>query len=358
MKVVDLFCGTGGFSLGAHKAGFEVPLSIDIDPNLTFSAGSNFPNTSTHLADIAMLSGSDLTSRVNDRISGVIGGPPCQPFSLIGKRDKHDPRRDLIEHFFRLVSEIRPLFFVMENVPGLIQGKAYEALESSLNFIPGNYEVITPLILDASLYGAATNRRRCFVIGFLPEFVDRPDLSSTEDEPKPTVRDAIEDLANASELGQDEEGYDVFELDNRKSISNYAVNLRSPDRRFTGNRRTQHSARIEQRFAAVKPGSSDVIGRHQRLSWSGLCPTLRAGTGPDRGSYQSVRPLHPVEPRVITVREAARLQGFPDQHRFHPTIWHSFRMIGNSIPPPLAFGVMRALAQACHRVSNLPAAAE
>ena len=94
----------------------------------------------------------------------------------------------------------------------------------------------------------------------------------------------------------------------------------------------------------IGQGHMDPIGRHPRLAWNGLCPTLRAGTGSDRGSYQSVRPIHPEENRVITVREAARLQGFPDNHLFHPTVWHSFRMIGNSVSPIMAEAIFSAIA--------------
>jgi DNA (cytosine-5)-methyltransferase 1 len=95
----------------------------------------------------------------------------------------------------------------------------------------------------------------------------------------------------------------------------------------------------------VEPGGVDAVGRHQRLDWRGQCPTLRAGTGSDRGSYQSVRPIHPEHDRVITVREAARLQGFPDRHMFHPTTWHSFRMIGNSVSPIIARAIFGAIAE-------------
>jgi DNA (cytosine-5)-methyltransferase 1 len=110
----------------------------------------------------------------------------------------------------------------------------------------------------------------------------------------------------------------------------------------------------------------DKIGRHPRLAWGGQCPTLRAGTGADRGSYQSVRPIHPSENRVITVREAARLQGFPDSHLFHPTVWHSFRMIGNSVSPIIAKAVFQAIRSKVENVQepgqsfefDLPHAAE
>lgn len=122
------------------------------------------------------------------------------------------------------------------------------------------------------------------------------------------------------------------------------MSLRASDKVFTGHRPTIHTQGVVDRFARVKQGQVDPVGRHPRLAWEGLCPTLRAGTGADKGSYQAVRPIHPEEDRVITVREAARLQGFPDTHLFHPTVWHSFRMIGNSVSPIMAKAIFSAIA--------------
>ena len=122
----------------------------------------------------------------------------------------------------------------------------------------------------------------------------------------------------------------------RTRAGGYARRMREPSGLFTGHTKTQHSDTTLGRFAKLKPGKVDSVGRYPRLEWGGLCPTLRAGTGSDKGSYQAVRPVHPKEDRVITPREAARLQGFPDRFIFHPTVWHSCRMIGNSVSPILA----------------------
>lgn len=106
---------------------------------------------------------------------------------------------------------------------------------------------------------------------------------------------------------------------------------------------TTHTKVVKERYAAVKQGKTDNISRAKRLHWEGLCPTLRAGTGSDKGSHQAVRPLHPDEARVITVREAARLQGFPDWFVFHNTKWHSFRMIGNSVSPIVSESILSSI---------------
>jgi DNA (cytosine-5)-methyltransferase 1 len=96
---------------------------------------------------------------------------------------------------------------------------------------------------------------------------------------------------------------------------------------------TTHAPNIIERYLELEPGKIDTISKSKKLQWNGFCPTLRAGTGADKGSFQAVRPIHPQQGRVITVREAARLQGFPDWFGFHHTKWHSFRMIGNSVSP-------------------------
>lgn len=357
MKVVDLFCGGGGFSLGAHAAGFDIACAIDIDPILTSSFTTNFPSTKLMLADVASLSGAALSGIAGGQIEGLIGGPPCQGFSLMGHRAEDDPRRQLVDHFFRLVSEIMPTFFVMENVVGLMQGDALPVLEAAMSRIPSDYAVIGPTVLDAADFGVPTNRKRCFVIGVLKDRANIPSLCAPATVSRTTVADAISDLRYVRDLGM-LGGFDSFEILDDANPSPYAKALRSADRRSTGNLRTVHTEAVAKRFAAVQPGKTDLVGRHQRLAWGGLCPTLRAGTGADRGSYQSVRPLHPDEARVITVREAARLQGFPDHHRFHPTIWHSFRMIGNSVAPPVATAVLSSVARACGHVSPAQVAAE
>src|SRR5580658_1782480 len=124
-KIVDLFCGAGGFSLGAHKAGFHTALAIDIDEKLTSSFEKNFPKATLLHADISEIGATEVIEKANlkpGELAGVIGGPPCQGFSLIGRRNLSDPRNRMVWHFCRVVKELQPKFFVMENVPGLLLG--------------------------------------------------------------------------------------------------------------------------------------------------------------------------------------------------------------------------------------------
>ena len=346
MRAIDLFCGAGGFSHGAHLAGIDVISAYDIDPILTSSFQHNFPGTSLNLVDLSQISGAEILTSANGPIDCIFGGPPCQGFSSIGKRDVRDPRRKLIRHFFRIVSEASPDFFVMENVLGLAQSDARNSLLEALKLVSDKYEILGPIVLDASNFGAATSRKRVFLIGQrTPGYIT---LSSSmfKNATPATVEDAISDLMTASYIYTSADGFDTWELRPGSLIPEYARRLRSENLIFTSNQRTTHSPAVEKRFSALKQGEIDRIGRHPRLAWAGQCPTLRAGTGSDRGSFQSVRPVHPSEPRVITVREAARLQGFPDCHRFHPTLWHSFRMIGNSVSPFVAKAIFEALKSA------------
>ena len=120
-NIIDLFCGCGGFGLGAHKAGFNTVLAIDKDNVLSSSYSLNFPNTLVKHYDLSTVSSEQLKIDAgHKKISGIIGGPPCQGFSTMGKRDDTDPRNELIGHFFDHIVNIQPDFFMMENVPGLI----------------------------------------------------------------------------------------------------------------------------------------------------------------------------------------------------------------------------------------------
>lgn len=344
-RIVDLFCGCGGFATGAHLAGLAPTVSIDIDPILTSSVTHNFPGVRLMIADLGSTTGRDIESVAGGQVDGIIGGPPCQGFSAIGHRREDDPRRELLGHFFRLVNELKPAFFVMENVVGLSYRDTLPVLQRAISLLEGSYELIGPVVLDAADFGAATRRPRLFVIGYDRHRCDALSLadilaSKTE---AATVADAIADLSSASFVQTDEEGFDVWRSAPGIELSQYAKGLASIDDHFTGHRKTAHAERVVERFRTVSPGSVDKVGRHPRLAWDAQCPTLRAGTGQDKGSFQAVRPLHPEEPRVITVREAARLQGFPDTFRFHATTWHSFRMIGNSVSPIVARAVLERI---------------
>lgn len=357
---IDLFAGVGGFSLGIERAGFEVILAVERDPVHATVHAYNFPQTHVACADVAGLKRSDILALLppqfdTDReIDLLFGGPPCQGFSTIGKRRLEDERNLLIFHFQRLVDSLQPRYFIMENVPGLVSGKflpVFDRLKAA--FIEVGYDC-DHRILNASDFGVPQDRRRLFLLG---RRADQQAASFPEPfpEPPPTVRDAIFDLPNLDDFAALHDR-DVVLLSaamlarSQAAASLYAQQLRDlgPDptnfgyprhwnlQELTGSRRTRHTTESAERFARLGPGEQDRISRFRRLDWERRCYTLRAGTGSERGAHTSPRPIHPIFPRVISVREAARLHSFPDWFRPHATKWHGFREVGNAVPPRLA----------------------
>lgn len=353
-KIVDLFSGCGGFGLGAKQAGFDVVVAVDIDPILQSSYKQNFPNSHVLNGDLSIMDKEAWRLALSgETIDGVIGGPPCQGYSRIGKNEACDPRRSLLSHFFRTVNIIQPKFFVMENVEGLLDEGNIEELEKAIKIVDKRYTVLEPVVVDAHEYGVPTKRKRVVVIGYDPEEISDITISdiTPKDHAKVTVRDAIADISApiAQTKGKDDYGWAPYRK--LESLSDYAKTMRQlPPHaqgwneaikklevgQTSGHFDTIHTEAVKARFIALEPGKTDKVSRSKKLAWHGVCPTLRAGTGVDKGSYQAVRPLHPDEGRVITVREAARLQGFPDWFCFHKAKWHSFRMIGNSVSPVVA----------------------
>ncbi|MGP5191544.1 DNA cytosine methyltransferase [Vreelandella alkaliphila] len=359
--VIGLFSGCGGLALGAELAGFHSLAAVDIDKDLQSSYRLNFPLSKVINHDLTLFTPSMWSEILNGKkVDGVIGGPPCQGFSRIGLRNIDDPRNNLLAQYFMQISILKPKFFLMENVEGLLDAKNKEVLYKALDLIPRNYQVIGPFKINALSCGATTSRKRVVVIGFDPNYMDaisEYEIASSHTKPPITVREAISDIPSPSE--NDLKSPKVFNWMRYKptslELSDYAFKMRKMPSKGLGAKislerlihgevsgviNTKHSQPVIERFSKTRPGETESVSRYPRLSWDGHCPTLRAGTGSDKGSFQSMRPIHPSEPRVITVREAARLQGFPDWFIFHPTIWHSFRMIGNSVSPLMSHHIM------------------
>ena len=356
--IVDLFSGCGGFGLGAKQAGFDCRVAIDVDPVILSSYRLNFPATKCVQADIASLDKGFWEQFFKEsRPDGVIGGPPCQGFSRIGKQDVNDPRNSLIDHFFNQILILSPKFFVMENVEGILDSSVSWFLDNALEKVSKEYRLIGPLKIKASDYGVPTSRTRVIIIGYRVD--EMSELSADNFLPsaklkETVVKDAISDLPSPVFTKEHQKSFlwTKYPEASLRDLSPYARKARSlPNQKgigyteslnrlmqgqSTGHLGSYHSQEVSMRYSALENGSVDKISKSKRLKWDGFCPTLRAGTGPEKGSYQAVRPIHPSEGRVLTVREAARLQGFPDWFVFHPTKWTSFRMIGNSVSPLVA----------------------
>lgn len=364
--VIDLFSGVGGLSLGAARAGFRVAASVELDPVATSSHAENFPTTVHLQDDVAGLSGTALLEAArleHGSLAGLIGGPPCQGFSSIGRRHDEDPRNQLFSSFFRLVAETRPAFYVAENVPGILSDRYSDFIQRSMSMLPKNYVRLNPFKVEAHKYGAPTTRTRVFFIGYDPDklmAVTEQDFAPDVNTSQVLVKDALRGLTpvqahwqsepeswrRVGELPDSDYALRVMDMVPIGVGNSRAVDLLKSERKASGFLGTVHSEETIQRFDKLGPGEVDKIYRSPRLDLNYFCPTLRAGTGPDRGSYQAVRPIHPRYPRVISPREAARLQGFPDWFVFNPTKWHSFRQIGNSVSPIVAEQLLSRLGKA------------
>jgi DNA (cytosine-5)-methyltransferase 1 len=262
-----------------------------------------------------------------------------------------------VGRFFEFVSAIKPLFFAFENVPGILD-KGYQGmLREGLSTVAKSYKLVGPVLLDAAKFGAPTARRRVFIFGFRTRQKLDLDIYGMPALPQRTVRDAIADLPAPNGVAKrDDAGQFWAPYPKDRLMSEYALRMREhpsiglASERIrlackhglvSGLQPTIHTEAVKRRFATVESGRRDIISKFPRLSWNSPAPTLRAGTGRDRGAFQAARPIHPSEHRVISIREAARIQGFPDWFQFHPTKWHSFRMIGNSISPIIAADLLR-----------------
>jgi len=372
---VDLFCGAGGMSLGFEQAGFAVAAAVDQDPIHARTHQRNFPACRTLTCDVAELSGDEICEAagiLSEEIDVVIGGPPCQGFSTIGKRRKDDPRNLLLYEFARIVEELQPSYWVMENVEGLMMGKARSMMLSFLSRLrTAGYAIVEPIqVLDAKDFGVPQRRKRVFILGYKPSLPAPLYPWPCADDPAkngisfPTVWDAISDLHlldECDELSREDNyrgalglGSEYSKILRGKTEDPYDRSLKrdAGGEVLTGCRRSLHTEETVRRFQKTMPGSCEPISRFYRLTKDGVSPVLRAGTGRSYGGFTAPRPIHPVTPRCITVREAARLHSFPDWFHFDSTVWHGFRQVGNSVPPLLARAVGASVKKAIDRESS------
>lgn len=366
-KVIDLFGGAGGLSLGAARAGFSVYCAVESDPHAAATHRRNFPRTIHLQEDVAQLTGERLKTVLdlrNGELAGIVGGPPCQGFSCIGKNEASDPRNRLFVDFFRIVAEVRPRFFLAENVPGLLNAGNALIREEAFSHIEKDYKLLPPITICAKNFGAPTTRTRVFFIGYQQdemEGLSSADFTPPADVESVTVKCALEGLPDKIDptWQTQEEGWRVVRAQRSGFFASrlhgrvprgvgdpHALERLRKESRASGCLGTAHSEGVARRYAGIAPGKRDSVSKSHRLDLNGYCPTIRAGTGHDRGRFQAVRPLHPTETRVITPREAARLQGFPDWFQFSPTKWHSFREIGSSVSPILAEHILAIIRKA------------
>ena len=361
INVIDLFAGCGGLSTGFEMAGFNIPLAVEKDEWASETYKTNHPETTVITEDITQVVDLDsLLPQAGLKIEGIIGGPPCQGFSLSGNRDKKDPRNSLFMEFVRFVRHFKPSFFVMENVTGILsmQMKNGELAKDVIvnEFTNAGYHVEI-FVLNAAEFGVPQSRIRVFFIGLRNDI----DYNVAKIEPKGflfgddqiTIDQAIMDLPKlkAGE-GQDECDYTM------EPKTDYQRWVRNGSTKVYNHVTMKHTARLIERFSHIGYGQSvaDVDKEYQQrqrgdaekisgkvYSQNNMRPYPDKPSPTVPASFQS-NFIHPHENRNYTAREGARLQSFPDTYIFcgkRTTMsWEKnlsqYQQIGNAVPPLLA----------------------
>lgn len=338
MQVIDLFSGVGGLSLGFEKEGFNVLLAIEKDKDIAKSFIKNHQFTKMINDSIENLNIEEVFEEYRNKIDVVIGGPPCQGFSQKGSRKTiNDPRNFLFKYFVNTVEFLRPKYFLMENVPNLLtseKGFFKKEIENLFENLGYKLEI---KILNAADFGVPQNRKRAIILGKLGE--EKLEITLPVLNKKNTIWDAISDLAFL------ESGEGKF-LNEYKfpCQSSYQYILRGKSKILYNHVATNHSETALKRLSLLPPeGNKEHLPKEELTksiysgTWSrmkkneiSVTITTRFDT-PASGKF-----THPFLNRAITVREAARLQSFPDDFIFYGSKTSQMKQVGNAVPPILA----------------------
>lgn len=352
-KVIDLFSGVGGLSLGFENAGFDVILANEYDESIASSYSKNHPKTKMMIGDITKLDFNDCFQPYRNKIDLIIGGPPCQGFSQKGKRKTiHDERNYLFQYFVKTVLIVKPKYFVMENVPNLLTAEnGFFIKEIKEVFLDIGYN-IQYKVLNAYDYGVPQNRRRAIIIG---KFGSVPPGFPEPLELRTNVWDAISDL-NYLNSGEGEEVSEYL----IEPLSDYQKRLRNGSNKLYNHRSTNHSEIVLQRLSLIPSnGNRDALPeKHLTKSiysgtWSrmkvnepSVTITTRFDT-PSSGQF-----THPYLNRAVTVREAARIQSFPDTFIFYGNKSSQMKQVGNAVPPLMAEKIAKVIMEDIKEVKN------
>nr|AAP31838.1 AsiSI methylase [Arthrobacter sp. S] len=323
---VELFAGCGGLSTGLLDAGYDVRLGVDNNaPSLVaYDYNHAYRGSKSLLRDVSALRGPELLEAAGvDSIDVLSGGPPCQPFSIAGKRlGLDDPRGHLIAEFVRIVDEVRPKAVVFENVPALQTSHNGDVVRATTDALEQLGYGVRRAILNAADWGVPQARKRLILIAVrdVAEFSFPPKPTHSGDpsgslRPYRTASDALWDLPDVN-------------TDAAREIPNHEP--------------TAHSPAMLKAFAGLEPGKREPKSRHDRLHPDRPGYTLRAGSG----NFSPMRPIHYEFDRVISVRESARLQGFSDDFIWPDSLsrLQQYRQVGNAVPPALGEVVGRHVA--------------
>ncbi len=342
--MIDLFAGVGGLSLGFEQAGFETVIANEYDVSIAEAYIKNRSNANMVVDDITKLRIPDTFGKYKNKVTLVVGGPPCQGYSQKGQRKTiNDPRNFLFKYFVEVVKEVEPQYFVMENVPNLLTAeKGFFKQELEKLFTDLGY-TINAQVLCAADYGVPQNRHRAFIIG--KHGTSKVEMPKKKDK-RTTIWDAISDLAYL-ESGQ---GTEISEYLTQPE-SDYQKLMREGSKQVFNHRATNHSKIALERLKLIPPkGGKEFLppehltksiysGTWERMDADDISVTIttRFDT-PSSGKF-----THPYLNRAITVREAARIQSFPDSFHFYGTKTSQMKQVGNAVPPMLAKAVADAI---------------
>lgn len=339
-KIIDLFCGVGGFSLGFEKAGFETVLAIDIYDDAIATYNYNRGKTIAINKNVEDLKNEELDILTkNHNIDGIIGGPPCQGFSTVGTRDINDPRNHLYKEYCRIVEKVRPRFFVIENVKGLLTLNGGIFKDDIISrFTKLGYHVYPPQILDAADFGVPQHRHRVFFVGIKNDEFEFPNKQKH----KVSTYEALADLPQLDNLTNPP---DVFEY-NCQPMNHYQAIMRERSKKIVNHNATNHTEQTKNIISLIKDGGKirDLPKEYwsvrkynksfQRMSSKEPSHTIDTG----HRNY-----FHYSENRVPSVRECARIQSFPDDFIFLGSKTSQYKQVGNAVPPMLGYEIARKL---------------
>lgn len=324
MNVISLFSGCGGLDLGFKKAGFSIPVANEFDSSIWETFKLNHSNTKLIEGDIRKISDSDFP---ND-IDGIIGGPPCQSWSEGGTmRGINDARGQLFYEYIRILKQKQPKFFLAENVSGMLANRHSEAVKNILNMFDGCGYNVTLTLVNAKDYGVAQERKRVFYIGFRKDLNINfifPEGSTKDDDKKICLKNVIFDLKDTAVPALEKNHHNQNAINNNE----YFTGSFSPI--FMSRNRVKDWT--EQAFTVQASGRQCQI--HPQA------PKM-VKIGEDKFQFvQGKENLY----RRMTVREIARIQGFPDTFKFiYKNVNDAYKMIGNAVPVNLAYEIAVAI---------------
>ena len=328
MNVISLFSGCGGLDLGFEKAGFHVPVANEFDSTIFETFKTNHPNTHLIEGDVRQVTREDIAPYLSGEVDGIIGGPPCQSWSEAGSlRGIEDARGQLFFDYIRILKEFKPKFFLAENVSGMLANRHSEAVQNIIRlFEEAGYDISLTMV-NAKDYGVAEERKRVFYIGFRKDlnihFVF-PKGSTTENEKKITLRDIIWDLQETAIPAAPKNHHNVEAINNNEY--------------FTGGFSPIFMSRNRVKGWDEQAFTVQASGRQCQLHPQ--APKMKKVGKDEHCFVEGKEHLY----RRMTIREVARVQGFPDDFQFiYKETNNAYKMIGNAVPVNLAYEIASAI---------------